>query len=72
MIELTVTSSEYYKLLGELNKLTPKIPKQIKTVFVPDGAIGVAYVTFRVDGLSGEDEVYFKLKYNGTYTAHYD
>ena len=72
MIELTVRSFEDYKLLGELNKLTPKIPKQIKTTYIPDGAIGVAYATFQVDGLSGEDEVYFKLKYNGTYTAHYD
>jgi hypothetical protein len=65
MTDITVKSFEYYKLLGELNKLTLRIPKHVKTSFVPCGIRGIAYTTFTIDGLEGPDELYILLKYNG-------
>ena len=69
MIEITINSDHECLLLSEMNKLTPKIPLR-KKLFISVSTQGVQTMsmTYQIDGLSGEDEVYYILKYNGTYT----
>lgn len=67
MITIKVKRDYDYKLLSELNILTPKIPKLIAIQTGPD-----PMCVYTVDGMSSEDEVYFALKYNGTYYPTYD
>ena len=64
MIEVTVESFQDYKLLGEVGRLTPKIPKQTKRFHASSGAGGKVFVTFEINGMTKEDELYIKLKYN--------
>jgi hypothetical protein len=65
MIDVTVKSFEDYKLLGEVGALTPKIPKQTERWADLKGAgLGTVYITFQIDGLTKEDELYISLKYN--------
>ena len=62
MITIKVKRDHEYLLLRELNKLTPKIPRLIAMQKGPD-----PMCIYTVEGLSGEDEIYFKLKYGGIY-----
>ena len=70
MIEVTVESFQDYKLLGEVGRLTPKIPIQTlhimktKRFHASSGAGGKVFVTFEINGMTKEDELYIKLKYN--------
>lgn len=71
MIEVTVESFQDYKLLGEVGRLTPKIPIQTclhimktKRFTASSGAGGKVFVTFEINGMTKEDELYIKLKYN--------
>ena len=61
MIEVTILDFWNYLLLGEIAKLTPKIPLQTD-IFLSNNE---RYVTYQIDGLSSEDAMYIILKYNG-------
>jgi hypothetical protein len=65
MIEVTIRGSQDYRLLGDLEKLTPKIPLQTSTKWITKDGVQFMIATYRIDGLEAEDELYIKLKYNG-------
>lgn len=59
-VEVKIKLSQDYKLLSDLAKLTPKIPKLIAMQKGPD-----PMCIYTADGLSNEDALYILLKYNG-------
>ena len=65
MIEVTISTHEDYKLLGELARFTPKIPLQTQILVKTDNGVRCVFATYQIAGLENEDAMYIMLKYNG-------
>jgi len=65
MIEVTIRYAQDYRLLSDLNKLTPKIPLRTELAAHTIDGVQALFATYRINGLSSEDKMYIILKYNG-------